>query len=71
MPYIRPGICGAVPPLRLTLSAAQNRRGGRVKLLSILLPETEFNHKDKVICRHPFGATSYIRCCVGTTQPRV
>ena len=26
----------------------QNRRGGRVKLLSILLPETEFNHKDKV-----------------------
>ena len=29
--------------------AMQNRRGGRVKLLSILLPETEFNHKDKVI----------------------
>ena len=28
--------------------AVQNRRGGRVKLLSILLPETEFNHKDKV-----------------------
>lgn len=25
----------------------QNRRGGRVKLHSILLPETEFNHKDK------------------------
>ena len=26
----------------------QNRRGGRVKLMSILLPETEFNHKEKV-----------------------
>jgi ferritin heavy chain len=25
----------------------QNRRGGRVKLQSILLPETEFNSKDK------------------------
>ena len=31
--------------------ALQNRRGGRVKLLSILLPETEFNHKDKVMKR--------------------
>ncbi len=26
---------------------AQTRRGGRVKLQSILLPETEFNNKDK------------------------
>ena len=25
----------------------QNRRGGRVKLQSILLPETEFNDPDK------------------------
>ncbi|BDA45401.1 Ferritin-2, chloroplastic [Coccomyxa sp. Obi] len=29
------------------LMVQQNRRGGRVKLHSILLPETEFNHKDK------------------------
>ena len=34
------------------LCSAQNRRGGRVKLLSILLPETEFNHKDKVIIHY-------------------
>lgn len=40
------------------LSPVQNRRGGRVKLLSILLPETEFNHKDKVICHHVSGRTS-------------
>lgn len=31
----------------LTWVSAQTRRGGRVKLQSILLPETEFNHKEK------------------------
>lgn len=27
----------------------QNRRGGRVKLQSIMMPEMEFNHADKVL----------------------
>lgn len=26
----------------------QNKRGGRVKLLSIIMPEMEFNHPEKV-----------------------
>ena len=35
--------------LRLTTHAldAQNKRGGRVKLLSLTTPETEYNHLEK------------------------
>lgn len=29
----------------------QNKRGGRVQLQSIITPESEFNHAEKVGCR--------------------
>ena len=44
----RQACCRSLVCCEVLLCAMQNRRGGRVKLLSILLPETEFNHKDKV-----------------------
>ncbi len=31
----------------------QNKRGGRVKLKNILMPEMEFNHTEKVRRREP------------------
>ena len=47
--------------------AAQTLRGGRVKLQSIMVPETEYTHQEKVRSRKAF----YQKCFIPGIPPRV